>query len=397
VQTTTSRNWTDSNSNFFPDCDLLNPAAQDLRATGGDVCGAWLNINFGNFIPATFYDPAVLSGWGVRPWNWEFSTSVQHEIVPRVSVNAGWYRRIMGNFMVLDNEALSASDFLPFSVTVPSDSRLPNAGGTLTGIYDQRAVVLNRNVVKSADQFGTQYQHWNGFDISIDARVGNGIFFQGGISSGKAVSDNCEIVKTVPEALQFPVALPAGVTSPVSNGAYVGAGGIGAGAWTPLDFCHQESPFLTGGKALGSYQESPFLTGGKALGSYQLPWGGVRLSATYQSLPGPQVGANVIYTNADIAAGRVQGLGRAAFLANQATVNVLQPGTLYGDRLNQVDFRATKIFKVGKGRLEADFDVYNLGNSDAILTQINTFGATWQRPSSIIQPRFVKFTARYDF
>jgi len=380
VQTSTSRNWTDSNGNFFPDCNLLNSAAQDLRSSGGDVCGAWLNVNFGNFVPATFYDPAVLNGWGIRPWNWEFSTSVQHELLPRVSINAGYYRRIMGNFMVLDNEALSASDFLPFSVTVPTDSRLSNSGATLTGLYDQKATVLNRNVVKSASQFGNQYQHWNGLDVSLDARLGNGVFVQGGVSSGKAVSDNCEIVASAPEALQLN--LPAGVPSPVANGANVGFGGVNALAWTPLEFCHQESPFLTGAKALGSYQ---------------LPWGGVRLSATYQSLPGPQVGANVIYTNADIAAGRVQGLGRNTFLANQATINVMQPGTVYGDRLNQIDFRATKIFKVGKGRLEADFDVYNLSNSDAILTQINTFGATWTRPTAVIQPRFVKFTARYDF
>ena len=385
VQTSTQRNWTDSNSNFFPDCNLLNPAAQDLRPSGGDLCGGWLNVNFGNFLPTTFYDPAVLNGWGVRPSNWEFSTSVQHQLMPRVSINAGYYRRIMGNLMVLDNEALSASDFLPFTVTVPStDSRIPNAGATLTGLYDQRAVVLNKNVVKAASQLGNQYQHWNGFDISIDGRFGNGLFFQGGMSSGRAVSDNCEIVAKAPEALQLPAsgALPAGVPSPVANGAYLGSGGLGGGAWTPLEFCHQESPFLTGAKALGSYQ---------------LPWGGVRVSATYQSLPGPQIGANVIYTNTDIAAGRVQGLGRATFLANQATVNVMQPGTVYGDRLNQIDFRATKIFNVGKGRLETNFDVYNLGNSDAILTQINTFGATWLRPTAVIQPRFVKFTARYDF
>jgi hypothetical protein len=139
VQTSTSRNWTDSNGNFYPDCNLLNSAAQDLRASGGDVCGGWLNINFGNFLPTTFYDPAILNGWGVRPSNWEFSTSVQHELMPRVSINAGYYRRIMGNFMVLDNEALSASDFLPFSVKVPNDPRIPNAGTTLTGLHDQKA------------------------------------------------------------------------------------------------------------------------------------------------------------------------------------------------------------------------------------------------------------------
>ena len=104
-----------------------------------------------------------------------------------------------------------------------------------------------------------------------------------------------------------------------------------------------------------------------------------------------------VSSNADIAAGRVQGLGRPTFLGNQAIINVIQPGTVYGDRLNQIDFRATKIFNVGKGKLEANFDVYNLGNSDAILTQNNTFGGTWTRPTAVIQPRFVKFTAHYDF
>jgi hypothetical protein len=366
VSTTTSRTWTDSNGNFYPDCNLLNSASQDNRATGGDVCGGWLNLNFGNFVPATFYDPAILNGWGVRPWNWEFSTSVQHELMPRVSVSAGYFRRVQGNFFVTDNEALSAADFLPFSVTVPSDPRLSNAGTTFAGLYDQRATVVNRNVVKAASQFGNQYQHWNGVDTSVDVRLANGFFLQGGFSTGKTMIDNCEVVQQVPEAL---------------NGA-AGLVGPQPGVWTSAQFCHQTSPFLT------QY---------KGLGSYTLPWGDVRLSATFQSLYGPQVLANVTYTNADIAAGRVQGLGRPTFLAAQSAANVIQPGSEYGDRLNQIDFRVTKIIRVGPGRIEANFDVYNLGNSDAILTQNNVYGATWTRPTAVIQPRFIKFTVRYDF
>ena len=154
------------------------------------------------------------------------------------------------------------------------------------------------------------------------------------------------------------------------------------GVQTAVPFCHQEIGLLT------QY---------KGLAAYTLPWAGVRLSGTFQSLPGPQIAANVTVTNADIAAGRVQGLGRATFLAAQATTNVIEPGAVFGDRLNQIDFRVTKIFNVGRGKLEANFDLYNLANSDAILLQNNTFGATWTRPTSVIQPRFVKFTARYDF
>ena len=79
----------------------------------------------------------ALAGFGVRPYNWEFSTSVQHEILPGVSVDVGYFRRWFGNFRVIDNLALAPSDFDQFSLTVPSDSRLPNGGGyTVTGLYN---------------------------------------------------------------------------------------------------------------------------------------------------------------------------------------------------------------------------------------------------------------------
>ena len=38
-----TRAWSDANGNFVPDCDLLNPGAQDLRASGGDLCGVVSN------------------------------------------------------------------------------------------------------------------------------------------------------------------------------------------------------------------------------------------------------------------------------------------------------------------------------------------------------------------
>ena len=85
------------------------------------------------------------------------------------------------------------------------------------------------------------------------------------------------------------------------------------------------------------------------------------------------------------------------FIFARSTVNVFQPGTQYGDRQNQFDFRFSKILKVGSGRIDLNVDLYNAFNSDAILTQQNAFGATWQAPLTVIQPRFVKFGARWDF
>ena len=77
LSTTASRAWTDANGNWVPDCDLLNPVAQDLRAIGRDVCGPNTNTNFGTPVFSSTLDPALLSGWGVRPGDWQWGASVQ--------------------------------------------------------------------------------------------------------------------------------------------------------------------------------------------------------------------------------------------------------------------------------------------------------------------------------
>ena len=65
-QQTTARNWVDGNGNYSPDCDLMNPAAQDNRAAGGDFCSQWLSPNFGSPQSVSEINPAILEGWGVQ-------------------------------------------------------------------------------------------------------------------------------------------------------------------------------------------------------------------------------------------------------------------------------------------------------------------------------------------
>jgi hypothetical protein len=75
--TSTSRLWFDNNGNQTPDCDLANPAPQNFFGPGfdptRDLCGPWDNANFGNPALATTWDSKILDGWGVRPYNWEYS------------------------------------------------------------------------------------------------------------------------------------------------------------------------------------------------------------------------------------------------------------------------------------------------------------------------------------
>jgi hypothetical protein len=358
--TQVSRVWNDTNGNFVPDCDLLNPQPNG-------ECLIYQDLGFGTARPTTFYDPRVLNGWGVRPWNWEFSAGVQHEIIPRLSASVSYFRRVYGNFNLQDNEALGPADFTEFSVTVPTDPRLALSGQTIGGIFDQNRAVVNRNTIKPASDFGKMQSHWNGVDVSIDTRLANGLLLQGGLSTGKTMNDNCDVIDQVPEVLLSGAAVPTGVL-------LVNIGAPAAGVWTPKAFCHQETPFL------------PIY---KAVASYTLPYG-VRISGTFGSAPGPVVAANQIY------AGVLPSLGRP-FFGGQTQVNLVAPGTLYGDRLNQVDLRFSKLLNFGTTRLDLNVDLYNAFNSDAIIGQQNVYGATWQNALTVIQPRFVKFVARWDF
>ena len=90
---TVTRTWTDANQNYIPDCNLLTPGQQDLRATGGDFCGPISDPRFGTQVPSTSYDPNVLGGWGKRGYNWEVSAGVQHELTNRVGLDVSYFRR----------------------------------------------------------------------------------------------------------------------------------------------------------------------------------------------------------------------------------------------------------------------------------------------------------------
>ena len=77
-------------------------------------------------------------------------------------------------------------------------------------------------------------------------------------------------------------------------------------------------------------------------------------------------------------------------------MNVIPPGTLYGDRLNQLDVRLGKNFRLQRYRLNAAVDVYNLLNSDAVLNENSSY-TVWRTPLSLVRPRFVKFSGQISF
>jgi hypothetical protein len=316
----------------------------------------------------TTYDPDLLGGWMHRPSNWELSTGVQREILRGVSVDASYFRRWYNNFAVVDNLLVGAEDYTRFTITAPLDPRLPDGGGYPVSSLDLNPAKVGQvsNFTTLTDKYGKQFEHWNGVDLSLSARSRGGFVFAGGVSSGKRVFDNCAVVARLPERLLGGTLFGGGqLATPTNN-------------WLPEEFCHQEEPLLTQVKLLSIYT---------------IPRVDVLVSGTLQSLPGRHIPANYNAPSASV----VSSLGRPlSGGAANISVNVLKPGSVYGERLNQLDLRFGKILRVGRAKTTVSLDVYNALNSDTIVTQSGNF-AVWQQPQTILQARFAKISAQFDF
>jgi hypothetical protein len=341
--TSTTRSWRDANRNFVPDCNLLN-------ALANGECGPLANRDFGGVRSRVTYDSERLNGWDKRNYNWEFSAGVQQELIPRVSADVSYIRRSYGNFPVTANLATNPADFDPFSITAPSDPRLPGEGGyVISGLYTikpEKFGVPAENFVTLSRKSGNQLDYWQGVTMSVNARPQPGTLLQAGVSTGRRVTDDCEIRP------------------------------------------HLDNPSL-----LYCHVAEAFRTQVKGLASYTIPRWDVQVSGTFQSVAGPQILANYTASNAEV----VPSLGRnLAGGARNITVNIVAPGTMYGDRLNQLDLRASKLLRFGRFRTRVNADVYNVLNSSAVLSLNNRFAA-WQQPTLILVARFVKFSAQVDF
>jgi hypothetical protein len=338
-----TRTWNDisGTGNPFLDCALANPAAN-----GG--CGALSSLSFGLPNIVTHYDDSVRSGWGVRPYDWETTVSVQHELLANIAIDVGYFRRWYGNFTVINNLAAPPQDYSPYCATAPVNTLLPGGGNyPVCGLYDVNPAQFGRvnNLVEPADKFGHQWEHYNGVDATIRARFPHGGLLQGGMNAGRTETNNCFVVNSPQQLL----------------------------------YCDLKPPF------------QPQV---KFLGSYPLPWD-LQVSAAFQSLPGPQITASQTVTNAQIA----PSLGRnlSAGVNGTVTVSLIAPGTEYGERLFQLDFRLSKIVRIGALRIQLNADAYNALNADTILLQNNTYGPQWRQPTYILPGRLVKFGAQVNF
>jgi len=343
------------------------------------------NQNFGKEIFTKSFDPDLIHGWGKRTHNWEMGVSVQQQLLPRVGVTVGYFRRWFGNFYTANNRNTTTADYTPFSIPIPVDPRLPGGGGgTVTGLSN---VVFERATQEDlysqlASTFGEMKENWHGIDVSANARLRNGLTVQGGTSTGRRLMDNCAVRAALPETYSWASTQAVQVTRVSTS----------TGALTN-PYCRVVEPFLTSFRGLGTYI---------------VPKVDVSLSLTWRSDPGADLAANYVVSNAIASQSLGRNLSACAAptgpcVAN-VTVNLIPPATVYGARQNNLDMRVAKILRFGQTRAQLGVDVYNLTNTD-VVTAYNqgytaptaTQGSIWLTPTAILPARYVRLNMQIDF
>jgi hypothetical protein len=370
IATTATRSWADNGANggiagdFTPQCDFTN------NAKNGE-CGATNFQTFGTpALVTAAIDPKLLNGWGIRPNDWQIGASVQQQVLPRTSVEFGYFWRWLGNFTATDNLLVGPADFTQFGITAPVDPRLPGGGGyAVSNLYDVVPAKFGQvsNNITDAGNFGSQSQRYHGILVNFNVRATKGLTFQGGINSGRTIQDNCAIRTALPELVTL------GGVNPTVN---------------PL------SPYCL--------NDPGYITKMSGVGSYLFPKVDVLIAGTIRSDQGPPLQAN---WNAPVATVIAPALGRPlSGGAATGMINLVAPGQVWGDRVNELDFRFAKVLHFGRTRVNAGLDIFNILNQAAVLTYNQTYIAptatapsNWLAPTSVLTPRFFKVSAQIDF
>jgi hypothetical protein len=296
--------------------------------------------------------------------------SLQQEIGRGIAVSASYFRTWYGNLLVTENTAVSPADFTPYCVTVPVDARLPGGGGNqLCGLYDivPSKFGLTNNFIHVDHG---RSENFNSVDLSVRARFGNGGLLNGGLSLGKTH------VNYDGDAAVHNCSDTGGGSAAVATNAYYGN-------TQQRLFCQVDSR-----------QDQV-----KISASYPV-WRGIQAAAVYQNIPGNNILASLVLTNAQVAPALGRSLGAcrgAAVCTATVTVPLISPASLREDRASQLDLRFSKTFRFGSATIRPGFDIYNVLNASDVIAINNTYGPLWLKPATILEARLYKFNLLLNF
>jgi hypothetical protein len=378
VATVTNRGWQDGNNNKVVDCDLTNPALQNNLTSGGDRCDALTGnaANFGRVGAATQVDPEILKGWGVRPHDYQTEVGVQHEVLPRVSAELSYIHRSFHGFFVTDDLNRNVNTFYSnYTINAPVDERLPEGGGYPILVYVPNATTAAQLFLTRESRYGSDGKerdaYYDGVNLNVNARMRNGLFLSIGTQTGRRINDRCDVVE---------------------------------------NFNNVNLGIAAGPNPRGCFDAEPFQTTVRGLGSYMVPKIDVLVSATIRSQPPLELDASWSVPNSYILAnGGILAPGANPVTGNTTIQLLDNTMRLYADnRRTQVDMRFAKVLRFGNTRTDVGVDLWNLFNTNYATDYEDGYqfdspsagdenGGTWQIPTSIYAPRFVRLNFTFNF
>jgi len=368
IVATASRAWVDNDLDKVVDCDLLNNAAQGPTAAvvTVDTCAAQTGngANFGKAGAATIVDPDLLTGWGVRTYDYQTEVTLQHEILPRVSAEVSYIHRTFHGFMVTDTLGRNfKTDWVNYTIMAPVDDRLPGGGNYPITVYLANTAAATQNNLKRESSVGVDGKerdaYYDGVNFNVNARMRSGLFVSLGTQTGRRVDDRCN------------------VQTNFNNG-------------------------NTGPNPRDCRNSLPFQTTIRGLGSYTVPKVDVLVSATVRSEAPLQIGANWVVPNTTVRTLLGGTLPPGLLATGNSTIDLTDSEhLLFADnRRTQVDMRFAKIVRFGRTRADIGVDLWNLFNTNYATAYAGTYtavGGTWQNPTAIYAPRFVRLNFTVDF
>ena len=367
--TSATLSWNDLNGNDIAE----GPVGCTYLSAGCEINYAQMPANFGTRSLSTV-DPDFQ-----RTYNLEYTAGVQHELFPRVSVAATYYRRQFYDLPVTDNLLRTPADYRAVDVVSPLDGSVFKAYTVATAA--QLRLVNDFDTNAGSDR----KQIYNGGDLTFNVRIPGGGTLFGGFTMEKTLRVTCD----EPDDPNF------------------------------LRFCDDREnglPFLKQFKFAGTY---PMKFGIQASLSFQSiagrAYGGYSgtAAADRNRLAGPgygdvgsPIGTRWLVTPTTRYAANCTGPCRPGELVipGMTEAQLLLPlkpyGTEFLDRINQLDLSLGKWFEIGGGRrLQLQADVFNIMNANPVLGVRSTnYGtAAYDQVSSILNPRVIRFGAQLKF
>jgi hypothetical protein len=301
-----------------------------------------------------------------RVWDLESGLELQHELLPRLSVTASWFHGTFHNLTSTINTALATTgdpaqnpNYIPYSIYNPVTGepitiygRTPTASSAITN-------------VDSLDK--DRKQSYNAYNLEFRARLGVGAQVFGGFAFERQLNANCNVVDNpnnlrfcddadndIPYAVQFKVAgsYPLKYGLLLSGSFQSNAGAAGTYGFSTSNISSTQYMAITGTSRYPSNCPAPC-----PAGSVILPAGFLGASTSPGSI-------NVPLTPAD---------------------------GYYIERINQLDFKVSRNFKVNRINIAPTFEVFNINNSDALISTVtnNQLSPSYRYANSVMQPRLL--------